>query len=216
MKHLTGSRILAFVLTLCLLAALLPPYVAVEAEAASLDYLTCVDYVDDPDSQIYIDTMMRYYINTYSKLQTALNNGKSVAFKVAGASEIYTQSGVKYIDASGYDRTQAVVLVVQSDSSGNAEVVFATHEWSSIPDDANWTGGGAHDGSTTALDGIYTMTTVNHNGNYAAYTTDASWGWYTPYDGSTGWGNYCSGINIHSRNTSYNGGAAVGWAQSAG
>ncbi len=220
MQHTTLSRICALMLALCLMAGLLTGFIpgtqlTVEAEAVSgVNSLTCADFISNTTRRAYIDTMMRTYINNNSKLATALDSGKSVVFMFEGGSDNY--DSYQYVDACGSYRIQAVCIVVQKNASGNAEIVFYSENCSSIPDDANWTSGGAYDNSTTVMDGIYTMYTCNHNGKYAAFTTDATVGWYTPYSNSTGWQNYANGINIHTRAGNTCGGAAYGWANSAG
>ena len=215
MKFKSTRRFWAIVLTLCLMLSLMPFHFELEVEAVSgVNSLTCSSFISNSLHQKYIDTMMKYYINTYSKLQTALNNGLSVVFMFEGGSDYYET--YPYVDAAYSVRMQAVCIVVQKNSSGNAQIVFYSEACSSIPDDANWCTGAAYSGSTTILDGIYNMYTCNHNGSYAAFTTDCYTGWYSPYVGSTGWSNGCSGINIHTRNVNWAAGASVGWANSAG
>ncbi len=214
MKRNLSKRMLAIVLTICLVAALIPISMPVEAEAtiSGVDSLTCAGFISNSTRQNYIDTMMKYYINNYSSLQSALNSYESVVFMFEGGSDYY--DSYEYVDASYYTRLQAVCIVVQLNASGRAEIVFHSEECSSIPDDANYVSVGSEgSGSTTILDGIYKMTTVNHNGNYAAHTTNCYTGWYTPYKGSTGYSSGCYGINIHTRSTSYNlinGGQSMG------
>ena len=210
------KRFLSILLVFCLLLGMIPAFVShveVEVSAVSgVDSLTCGGFISNSTRRNYIDTMMKYYINSYSKLQTALNSGKSVVFMFEGGSDHY--DSYPYVDGSYQTRLQAVCIVVQMNSSGNAQIVFYSENCSSIPDDANYvTPGYETSGSTTILDGIYSMTTVNHNGNYAAHTTDCYTGWYTPYAGSTGYSAACNGINIHTRSTSYNltyGGQSMG------
>ena len=216
MKQTLGKRICAIALALCLLIALIPVSMPVEAEAVSgLNSLTCASFISNTTRQNYIDVMMKYYINSESSLQSTLNNGKSVVFMFEGGSDKY--DSYKYVDASGSTRLQAVCIVVQLNSSGNAEIVFYSENCSSIPDDANWvTEGYETSGSTTILDGIYSFQTINHNGNYAGFNTSCYTGWYVPYSGYNGYAGYCDGINIHTRGVSYCGGSSYGWGNSAG
>ena len=217
MSNSLGKRIWALVLAACLLLGMVPVHMAVEAEAVSgVDSLTCSGFISNSTARNYIDTMMRYYINNYSELSGALDGGYSVVFMFEGGSDNYTVNGSVYDDVAYDIRNQAVCIVVQKNSSGNAEIVFYTEDCTSIPDDANWTSGGAYDNCTTVLDGMYKMYTCNHNGSYAAFNTDATWGWYSPYDDGNGWGNYANGINIHTRGDYYAGGQTAGYAQSAG
>lgn len=216
MKKKLKRHLLVVVMALCLLIALIPVTMSVETEAVSgVNSLTCSSFISNATRRNYIDTMMKYYINNYSSLQSALNNGKSVVFMFEGGSDNY--DSYKYVDSCGTTRLQAVCIVVQLDSSGNAKIVFNSENCSSIPDDANWcTVGYESSGSTTILDGIYSFQTVNHNGNYAGFNTDCYSGWYIPYSGSTGYKSYCDGINIHTRGVSYCGGSSYGWCNSAG
>ena len=216
MKHNICNRILALVLTVCLIMGLVPAFMSVEAEAISgVDSLTCAGFISNPTRQNYIDVMMKYYINNNSSLQSTLSSGKSVVFMFEGGSDNY--DSYKYVDSAGSTRLQAVCIVVQLDSSDRAKIVFHSENCSSIPCDANWsTPGYESSGSTTILDGIYSFQTVNHNGNYAGFNTSCYTGWYIPYSGSTGYQDYCDGINIHTRSVSYCGGSSYGWCNSAG
>lgn len=207
MRHTIGRRIWSMLLVICLVVSLLPAFVAqveIEAEAAisGLNSLTCSSFISNATRRNYIDTMMKYYINNYSSLSGALTAGKSVVFMFEGGSDYYDT--YKYVDGGYQTRLQAVCIVVQLNSSGNATIVFYSENCSSIPDNANYvTPGYETSGSTTILDGIYKMTTVNHNGNYAAHTTNCYTGWYNPYAGSTGYSASCIGINIHTRGINY-------------
>ena len=219
MKGKVLKRVVAIVLTLCMVLNVMPTPMGnfmIEAEAAvGLGSLTCSEFISDTTRRNYIDIMMKHYINTNSKLVTTLDQGYSVVFMFEGGSDNYTT--VPYKEAEYTTRTQAVVIVVKKNSSGNAYIDYYNESCSSIPDDANWTSGGSYDNCTTVLDGIYSMQTCNHNGQYAALNLyDATWSWYTPTPGSTGWGNYCSGINVHTRRSNYCGGRSANYAQSAG
>ena len=219
MKYKILKRIVAIVLALCMILSVIPTPMGnfmIEAEAvAGISSLTCSGFISDTTRRNYIDIMMKHYLNTNSKLTQTLDNGYSVVFMFEGGSDNY--SSIPYQDAVGSVRTQAVVIVVKKNSSGNAYIDYYNESCSSIPDDANWTSGGSCDNSTTVLDGIYSMQTWNHTGPYAALNLyDATWSWYTPTPGSTGWGNDCGGINVHTRRSNYTGGRSAGYAQSAG
>lgn len=216
MKFKVCSRIWGLLLSVCLVISSIPVFIPVEAEAVSgVNSLTCAGFISNPTRQNYIDVMMKYYINNNSSLQSTLNSGKSVVFMFEGGSDNYDK--YKYVDAAGSIRLQAVCIVVQLDSSGNAQIVFNSENCSSIPDDANWsTPGYETSGSTTILDGIYSFQTINHNGNYAGFNTSCYDGWYIPYSGTTGYEYDCNGINIHTRSVSYCGGSSYGWCNSAG
>ena len=219
MKRAMYKRIWSIALIICMVVSMLPVITmthSVEAEAVGgVNSLTCASFISNSTRRTYIDTMMKYYINNYSKLQTALDNGKSVVFMFEGGSDNY--DSYKYVDSCGSTRLQAVCIVVQKNSSGNAAITFYSENCSSIPDDANWsTPGYETSGSTTIIDGIYGFQTVNHNGNYAGFNTYCTTGWYIPYSGSNGYAGYCDGINIHTRGVSYCGGSSYGWCNSAG
>lgn len=216
MKRKLGRHLLLVALALCMVLSLIPVTMSIETEAVSgVNSLTCSSFISNATRRNYIDTMMKYYINNYSSLQSTLNDGKSVVFMFEGGSDNY--DSYKYVDSCGSTRLQAVCIVVQLDSSDNAKIVFYSENCSSIPDDANWcTPGYESSGSTTILDGIYSFQTVNHNGNYAGFNTNCYSGWYIPYSGSTGYKSYCDGINIHTRGVSYCGGSSYGWCNSAG
>ncbi|MBE5927460.1 MAG: hypothetical protein E7270_10940 [Lachnospiraceae bacterium] len=219
MKGRIIKRIVAVLIAICMSVNIIPTPMGgfvIEVEASvGLGSLTCAGFIEDTTRRNYIDIMMKHYINTNSKLVTTLDNGYCVVFMFEGGSDNY--STIPYQDAVYTTRTQAVVIVVKKDSNGNAYIDYYNESCSSIPDDANWTSGGSCDNCTTVLDGIYSMQTWNHTGPYAALNLyDATWSWYTPTPGSTGWGNYCSGINVHTRRSNYSGGQSAGYAQSAG
>ena len=204
--RISGRRVWSMILVICLVLSMIPAFVSqteVEAEAVSgLSSLTCSSFISNSARQNYIDVMMRYYIDSNSTLQSQLNSGNVVVFMFEGGSDYYDT--YPYVDGYGQTRMQAVCIVVKLNSSGNASIVFYSEKCCSIPDDANYvTVGNEYNSSTTILDGIYKMSTVDHNGNYAAHTTSCSNGWYTPYSGSTGYAGGCNGINIHTRGVNY-------------
>lgn len=221
MKRRILKSIMSLVIALCMIVNIIPMPIQVEdyiieAKAVGgIDSLTCAGFISDSTRRNYIDVMMKHYLNTNSKLTNTLDNGYCVVFMFEGGSDNYTD--IPYQDAEYTTRTQAVVIVVKKNSSGNAYIDYYNESCSSIPDDANWTSGGSCDNCTTVLDGIYSMQTWNHTGPYAALNLyDATWSWYTPTPGSTGWGNNCSGINVHTRRSDYCGGRNANYAQSAG
>ena len=215
-----SKRILSVLLVLCFLLSLVPVFQAVEANAVSgIDSLTCAGFISNSTAQNYIDVMMRYYLNNNSKLRNTLDNGLSVVFMFEGGSDYYW-SGNDY-NNSAYDvRDQAVVIVVQKNSAGNAYIDFYSENCSSIPGDPSWCTGAAYSGSTTILDGIYPFYTTNHTGPYAALQLDMSatsgYAYYTPSYDPDGFKNGASGINVHTRASDIAAGSDLGWAWSEG
>lgn len=177
MKKLT-KRIMAMLLALCMIFGVVPAPVRlqIEAEAVTgIGSLSCSGFISDTTRRNYIDVMMKYYLNNNSKLTTALDNGKSVVFMFEGGSDNYTNSN--YSDCADDIRNQAVVIVVKKNSAGDVYIAYYNEDCSSIPDDANRCTGAAYSGSTTVMDGIYSIVTCNHTGPYAALRTNASTGW---------------------------------------
>ena len=218
MKNRIPHRLLALVLTLAILLALVPVTVSVDAEAAvsGLYNLTCSGFISNTISQRYIDTMMRYYINTYSSLQSSLTSGKSVVFMFEGGSDNYW-NGSTYYNGVGDVRNQAVCIVVKLNSSGNPYIAYYCENCSSIPDDPkNCINGVAYNGATTVKDGIYSFYTWNHTGPYGAFQLNLGEGYYTPSANPNGYTAGASGLNIHTRSTNTCGGAAAGWNWSLG
>lgn len=217
MKYTNGKRILAMILTLCLVLGMMPTVLSVEAEAISgVSSLTCSSFISNNIAQKYIDTMMRYHLNNNSTLQSTLNNGNSVVFMFEGGSDNYW-NGSTYADAVGDVRNQAVCIVVQLNSSGNVYIPFYCENSSSIPDDPqNCTNGVAYSGATTIKDGIYSFYTWNHTGPYGAFQINLGQGYYTPSANLNGYTAGASGLNIHTRSTNTCGGAAAGWDWSLG
>lgn len=207
MKHLPVKRILSLLLAVCLLAGMIPVFAPVEADAVTYDTLTCAKYISDTWHRTYIDTMMKHYLNSYSKLRTALDNGKNVIFMFEGGSDNYPSN--TYEDSAYDTRTQAVVFVVKKNSSGQAYIDFCCENCSSLPDDPDDCTGAAYSGATTLLDGIHPIQTVNHTGPYGALNCMTYTGYYTPPGNQNGYTNGASGINIHTRTYAGSGG---GWS----
>lgn len=202
------KRILSLLMALCLMAGLLPVFAPVEAEAVTgIDDLTCASFISNTWHRTYIDTMMRHYLNTQSKLRTALDNGKNVIFMFEGGSDNYPSN--TYEDSAYDTRTQAVVIVVKKNSSGKAYIAFYCENCSSLPDDPDNCTGAAYTGATTLMDGIHAIQTINHTGPYGALNTLTYTGYYTPPGNQNGYTNGASGINIHTRTSAGSGG---GWS----
>lgn len=217
MMGFCGRRICTLVLSLFLILSLLPSFFTVEAEAVGgVNSLTCSGFISNSIARKYIDTMIRYYINSNTNLQTTLNNGLSVVFMFEGGSDNYWD-GSYYQDVLYSTRNQAVVIVVQLDSNGNAYIPFYSENCSSVPDDPDWcTYNVGNYQSTTLMDGVYSFYTWNHTGPYAAFQISANSGYYTPANYPNGQVLGASGINIHTRNLNNCGGKSVGWCRSAG
>lgn len=222
MKFRGFKRIISLLLTVCILLVAFPITVPVmEAEAiGGVNALTCSGFISNSTARNYIDTMMRYYINSSSTLQSTLDNGNSVVFMFEGGSDNYW-NGTTYSDNDYASRTQAVCIVVKKDSSGNAYIDYYCENSSSIPAEPSWcTNGVAYSGSTTLMDGTYGFYTWNHTGPYAAFqidlTSSSGYCYYTPSENPNGYKAGASGINIHTRSTAYNGGSSIGWAWSEG
>lgn len=222
MKFGWTKRFLAVTLMVCMLLTSLPfalPHSHVEA-VGGVNSLTCAGFISNSTARTYIDTMMRYYINSSSTLQSTLDNGNSVVFMFEGGSDNYW-SGTVYSDNDYSYRTQAVCIVVKKNSSGNAYIDYYCENSSSIPAEPTWcTNGVAYSGSTTLMDGTYAFYTWNHTGPYAAFQIDLTssngYCYYTPANNTNGYKSGASGINIHTRSTAYNGGSSIGWAWSEG
>ena len=210
MKYSLCKRIWSMVLAICLVLTLFPTFVShveLEANALSVNSLTCANYISNSMARSYIDTMMKYYITSNSTLQSTLNSGKCVIFMFEGGSDNYWE-GSDYYNALSDVRIQAAVFVVKLDSSGNAYIDFCSETCSSIPSYApDCSAGVAHYGSTTILDGVYRAYRWDHTGPYAAFQLDINNsnangnGLYVPSSVPNGQLMGCSGINIHTRST---------------
>lgn len=222
MKCSIFRRVFSVLLVICLLLTAIPfaaPLMEVSA-VSGVNSLTCAGFISNATARNYIDTMMRYYINSSSTLQSTLDNGNSVVFMFEGGSDNYW-NGTTYSDNDYSYRTQAVCIVVKKNSAGNAYIDYFCENSSSIPAEPSWcTNGVAYSGSTTLMDGTYAFYTWNHTGPYAAFQIDLSsssgYCYYTPTANPNGYKAGASGINIHTRSTAYNGGSSIGWAWSEG
>jgi len=208
-------RMLRLVVAIVLLFVLLP-WCCMELKAATLSELTCEGFISNETNRAYIDMMMRHYISANSKLETALNNGRSVVFMYEGGSD--NAAGHAYSASGSNTRDQAVAIVVQK-INGSYEIVFYSESCSSIPSQPEDTVGAYANGmsQTTILDGIYRIQTCNHQGDYGALNVITSEGYYTPPSNKDGYVNGASGINIHTRSSKTAGGLGTsGGAWSAG
>ncbi len=204
-------RILSFLLSLILLisanAFLLSTTVSADTDFSGL---TCSSFISNTTQREYIDKMMRYYLSANSNLVTALDNGKSAIFMFEGGSDNYSANS--YSASASNIRNQAVCIVVKK-VSGKYSIVFYDENSSSIPSQPQATTGGASNGQTTLMDGIYKVITWNHQGKYGALQVVTSKGYYTPPSNLNGLVNTASGINIHTRTTlrAESGGSAWSW-----
>ncbi|MBQ8533428.1 MAG: hypothetical protein IJ462_01180 [Clostridia bacterium] len=212
------KKVIAVILTVMLVMTALPFSFGITASAATiggLDSLSCASFISNTTAQKYIDKMMKYYINNYSYLQTTLTSGQSVVFMFEGGSDNFTGGNSNYELVVGDTRNQAVCIVVELNSSGNAYIPFFSENCSSVPDNpTNCTNGVAYSGSTTVKDGIYSFYTWNHTGPYAAFQLNLGQGYYTPTANLNGYTAGASGLNIHTRSTNTCNG--VSWSWSAG
>ncbi|MBR6562566.1 MAG: InlB B-repeat-containing protein, partial [Clostridia bacterium] len=204
------NRLIGLLLTIAVICSLCPAFSVVSADTDEFASLTCSSFISNTTRRQYIDTMMKYYISSNSDIVTALNNGKSAIFMFEGGSDNYTGSG--YSTAATNTRNQAVCIVVQK-QSGSYKIVFYNENSSSIPSQPQATSGGASDGQTTLLDGIYKVITWNHQSKYGALQVVTNKGYYTPPSNLNGLVNTASGINIHTRTTTNaeSGGSAWSW-----
>ena len=221
MKNKLFKRIVSLVITICLLLTVMPLSFPVDVEAVTgINSLTCSGFISNATARSYIDTMMRYYINSSTTLQNTLNNGRSVVFMFEGGSDNYW-GGSDYTNSAYDTRNQAVCIVVRMDSSGAAKIVFYCENCTSVPGmPTDCTNGVAYSGSTTLMDGTYSFFTHNHTGPYAAFqinlTNSNGYCYYTPSDNLNGYQAGASGINIHTRSTNIAGGSPLTWAWSEG
>ena len=205
------KRLLVPLLALCcILSALMPLNITSAADGDPFASLTCSSFISNSARREYIDTMMRYYLNSNPAIVTALDNGKSAIFMFEGGSDNYTGSGYS-TDASNI-RNQAVCIVVQK-KNGSYQITFYNENSSSVPSQPQSTTGGASNGQTTLMDGIYTVYTWNHQSKYGALQINTTKGYYTPPSNLNGLVNTASGINIHTRTTARaeSGGSAWSW-----
>ena len=173
----------------------------VAPQALDLSGLSCDSFISNKDHRDYINMMLRYYINSDSKLQNALSKGLSVVFFFEGGSDNYP--GSTYENNQNDIRDQAVVIVVKNDSNGNAAVVTYNEICSTIPSDPV---------DAIQIDGTYPIYTWNHKQQYGALQIDQKGKAACLYtdkskDGELRVG---SGINIHTRKSSVAGGWSAG------
>ncbi|MBO5869671.1 MAG: InlB B-repeat-containing protein [Clostridia bacterium] len=207
MKQRILSVILAFTMIISVFVVM--PMNQVSADTA-FDNLTCSSFISNTTQREYIDMMMKYYLSANPDIVTALDNGKSAIFMFEGGSDNYAVGS--YSASASNIRNQAVSIVIKK-VNGTYSIVFYDENSSSIPSQPKATSGGASDGQTTLLDGIYKVKTWNHQSKYGALQIITNKGYYTPPSNPNGLVNTASGINIHTRTSSIaeSGGDAWSW-----
>ncbi len=204
------KRILSMLIAVMMLVTVFTISPMTVSAGPDLSAVTCSSFISNSTAREYIDMMMEYYLTANPNIVTAMDNGKSAIFMFEGGSDNY--SSASYSTSSSNIRNQAVCIVVKK-VSGKYSIVFYDENSSSIPSQPQSTGGGANDGQTTILDGIYSVYTWNHQGKYGALQINTSKGYYTPPSNLNGVVNTASGINIHTRTSSQalSGGSAWSW-----
>lgn len=204
------KRAFCVFLAVIMLVTVLSVSTTTVSAVTDLSGLNCDSFISNSTAREYINTMINYYLTANPSIITALDNGKSAIFMFEGGSDNY--SSTSYSTSGTNIRNQAVCIVVKK-VSGKYSIVFYDENSSSIPSQPQATGGGANDGQTTLLDGIYTVKTWNHQGKYGALQINTSKGYYTPPSNLNGLVNTASGINIHTRTSSQalSGGSAWSW-----
>lgn len=173
---------------------------AVSPQALDLSGLSCDSFISNQEHRDYINMMLRYYINSDSKLQTALSNGLSVVFFFEGGSDNFPASS--YENSNLDVRDQAVVIVVQNNSSGTPTIVTNHETCSTIPSDP---------ASSIQVDGTYSIKTWNHKGETSSKNPYGALQINQPEEAACikapssnkdGFWHKGSGINIHTRSAS--------------
>ncbi len=223
MKKRILSAILATVLLLCTIpmaqvSAKEPIITATETkplQMADNSQLTCSGFISTVSHRNYIDMMMKYYINSSTALQNALAGGQAVLFIFEGGSDNYPSNG--YSSSGSNVRNQAATIVVKQ-TNGVNKIVWCSENSSTLPSQPQNTTGGAENGQTTLMDGIYKIYTANHQQKYGALNVrdlngnGRFYAYYTPSSNKDGLKNYASGINIHTRSTNTAGSGSGAWS----
>lgn len=119
-------------------------------------------YYDELESgtnrQQYINKMMHYYIESNKQLQEELSEGRFVVMMFEGGSENYDDS----------KRCAAECLILKAEGN-KIEIQDRFSDCSTLPDYPVIIGEIKEgESQTTIFDGIYSLYTCNHNGEYAA------------------------------------------------
>lgn len=201
----TMKRGICLILTLAIVCSVLPASAGamgaqgfpVSPLALDVSELSCDGFISNAEHRVYINRMLRYYINADSKLQGALSDGLSVIFFFEGGSDNFPESA--YEDGPNDVRDQAVVIVVRNNSNGKPAVASSHEICSTIPSDT---------ASAIQVDGTYPVMTWNHRGMsgtkdpYGALQINQEGRaacLYAPDSDKDGYFKVGSGINIHSR-----------------
>lgn len=199
------KRLLVLVLILATVFSLYIP------EASAADNNVSLTFIKkDSERREYMETMIDHYLDNYPELTTTLKNGNPVILMFEGGSDNVDDSTYKNNVNSRH--ASAVCIVLRYDENNAPYVAFYNEYCSTLPDSplaygAFDHGRGSEYGTATIKDGIYSFYTTNHKGDYAGFNvrdskSDSSI--YSIYMKSGGYkGMNASGINIHTRTSSY-------------
>ena len=145
-------------------------------------------------NRAYMDSMMKFYIQTSPQLQDDLRDGNPVLFLFEGASPNAN------IDPNE-QRISASAIIVKCEND-ELKVTAQYDDCSTLPDSPLTAGTDMNKDSVTIYDGEYTIHTTNHRNEYAALNIQHNGssrfnGVYLNED-QPRVGN-CQGINIHTR-----------------
>lgn len=167
--------------------------------------LSCNSFISNAEHRNYINRMMTWYLTYAPSLTSTLKSGKPVIMLFEGGSD-NTGAG------RGTDvRNAAVCIVLRYDSStGKPYVAYACEDCSTLPDYPlaySYPNGHSHYGSAAALDGVYSIYTVNHKSIYAGFNVRVGSSANVPAmymrdDGTISCLN-AVGINVHTRVDEY-------------
>ncbi len=162
------KKLLAALLSLCLLLCALPGAAAAEIESERPVDLSSL--IRNPERRAYAEMMLDYHLRTNRAVQETLEEGYSAMFLFEGCSDNMDHPDLSMID---YYRVSAVCIVLKLDENGEPYIIFFNQNCSTLPDRPLEYGAWSLEevgavGPATICDGTYELYSVRHGGVYEA------------------------------------------------
>lgn len=187
----------------------------------SANSISTSSFISNSARRDYMDKMINEYLETQPDFMNVLKQGKSVIMFFEGGSD--NEDNATYSNNPNYYHVSAVCIVLKwNESEQKVYIAYASENCTTIPDHPLAYGSYSHGygsqyGTATLKDGIYNVYTVNHKGEYSGLNVRLSNGSssvpavYMKSDGTFSEMN-ASGINIHTRTTSYVSSSSNPWS----
>lgn len=158
------KKLCSFLLCLCLVLHL-APIVSAQSTIPNLS-----PYIRNRSNRHYVESMLSFYLQENTMVQSTLRDGFSAVFLFEGCSD--NMENPDYSDISYY-RVSAVCIALKLDEAGKPVITYFNENCSTLPDRpleyGAWNLDAVGDvGPATICDGTYELYSVYHAGAYEA------------------------------------------------